>query len=199
MKITKFEDPWPHLIIDDTWDETLLHNFIEESMKIFEKAEHNYYDHFKRMPGKNVKHTVKLSERCQTDMLLKHAKALLNSGSLDLEKILHEYFPIYREYKNLTQWSECLVCWDKVEGPLHTENPTKILSCVTYCDPEVAVGTLIYDKDKNFVKEVEWKRNRSLIFAGLDDTTWHRYKAGNTKLRLTLNNFLSDRSNKDKP
>lgn len=189
MKIEVYNEPWKHIIIDDTYDDTLLTNFIDECMRNLKTG---YYTEQFTCPQPNVRHSPKnLYVQAQKDILLKNARDLLNSFDFD-EWIIEKYFPEHRDYKkgSLTRVGETIFCWKGGNFPIHDEEPQKILSCTTYCDPASSHGTLIYDKDKNFVKEVEWKRNRTLIFAGLDDITWHSYQATDDSYRLTLNNFL---------
>lgn len=86
--------------------------------------------------------------------------------------------------------TEVNVCLDDLSYPIHDEAKPKILSAVTYLMPDVSRGTLIFDKDKNFVKEVEWKPNRTLIFAPIDNVTWHSYECIPKSYRITINSFL---------
>jgi hypothetical protein len=103
---------------------------------------------------------------------------------------LLKYFPNHRDYSKLSCYSEINIIIDGFDYPIHDENPRKILSLVTYVAPEFSTGTLMYDKDKTYVSEVEWRQNRTLVFAGLTGVTWHSYKVEQKKPRLTVNTFL---------
>ena len=103
---------------------------------------------------------------------------------------MFKYFDHHRQYEKLSHYVEVNVILDGYDYPIHDENPRKILSIVNYVAPEQATGTLIYTVDKQFVKEVEWKQNRALIFPGITDVTWHAYRVEPKKPRITLNTFL---------
>jgi hypothetical protein len=77
--------------------------------------------------------------------------------------------------------------------PIHTESSHKILLIVIYLEPDVEKGTRLYNgpKEKDFVKEIEWKPNRAFIVCpnGKNDTTWHTWKNNHGESRVTLNIF----------
>lgn len=57
---------------------------------------------------------------------------------------------------------------------MHDETYNKTLSCITYLSPDVQQGTRLY-KEVN-PTEVEWKKNRSIIFAPHKGVTWTSYE-----------------------
>ena len=113
-------------------------------------------------------------------------KKLLESR--DMEWMLN-YFPNRRKHSKLTLYGECILCLDTSEHPIHDEAENKVLSAVTYLYPTQGQGTLLYDGNKDFVKQIPWKPNRTMIFAGETGVTWHSYKSTDN-VRLTLNSFF---------
>ena len=74
-------------------------------------------------------------------------------------------------------------------GGIHDEEYNKFYSLVVYIDPVESTGTLLYDENQNFVKEVEWKPNRALLFKGIPKITWHNYENNTDQVRFTFNSF----------
>ena len=72
-----------------------------------------------------------------------------------------------------------------------TYSQTNVCSCLSASTSsrERTQGTLIYDKDKNFVKEIEWKPNRALVFCKIPNTTWHNFVASSKSPRMSYNIF----------
>lgn len=77
--------------------------------------------------------------------------------------------------------------WQK----LHDEAKDKTISIVVYLDPEISVGTTLYQSnDRNSLsKEIEWKPNTAMLFCGEDNVTWHDF-CSRENTRLTLNYFI---------
>ena len=82
--------------------------------------------------------------------------------------------------------------WSVQKGPfeykIHAEDTKKVLSVVVYLGDN-GRGTDLYNPDKSYYGEVEWKPNRAFIFAG-SDVTWHSYRTNADEKRITLNGFL---------
>lgn len=178
--LTNFLDPWPHQTIDDFYDDTLFREMKKELIEFSKgKIQSNYtkFDYILENFSEVLPHTVKC----------------IKSNIISEENL--KGFPHHRAYKNLKLKTQVIVCLNDVEYRIHDETRDKILSVVTYITPEKSIGTLIYDKNKQFVKEVEWKPNRTLIFAGIENTTWHNYKSEKGNYRITLNSFLIDTTN----
>ena len=57
------------------------------------------------------------------------------------------------------------------EVSLHDGGYNRTLSCVTYLSPDIQSGTRLGDST-----EVEWKKNRSIIFAPHKGVTWASYE-----------------------
>jgi hypothetical protein len=77
--------------------------------------------------------------------------------------------------------------------PYHCDTPKKILSNVIYIEPESNRGTILSSSKKHKdIKEIEWKRNRALIFSRRNDSTWHAFKSDGKNARITIIfNFMS--------
>jgi hypothetical protein len=121
---------------------------------------------------------------------LKNTLEYMNDNEIN-DDFVKTHFPKHREFsEKLYKKNQIIVCVGDTEFKIHCDSPDKILSVVTYVYPEKSVGTVIYDTNKNYVKTVEWKQNRTLIFAPLDDITWHNYKSEDKNLRITFNTFL---------
>lgn len=167
--------PWGHIICDDFYESGLFESMKNEIVKYFVDLEVRP----KRMVYRTRDNGFE-SQFPQTSSCL---------SSVDYSKYLAE-FPIKRSYNSVDMFSEISFISDGFEYPLHCENEEKVLSFVTYVAPAKGRGTRIYDTDKTFVKEVEWKPNRMLVFAGLTGTTWHNYVVDPRMPRITINTFI---------
>ena len=173
-------EPWPHLIIDNYYPIDLYKDMIKE-LKDFINSE--------RGKGHIVsKKTLFRNIHMQSEYDLPATMKCLNSRSLS--EIELGMFSNVRYHSSHETYTEVNVCLDDMSYPIHDEAKQKILTAVTYLMPDVSRGTLIFDKDKNFVKEIEWKPNRTLIFAPIDGVTWHSYECIPKSFRVTINSFL---------
>lgn len=164
-------NPWPYCIVDDLVDSEftkLLADFIidQESHKLFQFGQfdfgheiHHYYQEY---------HS---KIKSQTQQII-------------------DWFPQTRLYDNLD--FVCHVAWQPADYtyPPHCEHPDKIISLITYLYPVSAPGTLIHETEHGpVVAEIPWQVGRTLVFAGLNDITWHSYHSGNAP-RATLCGFI---------
>lgn len=169
-------EPWPHIVIDNYYEEIMFNNMCDEITQFVKELK-------ARGSLKDKKTTIKYTD---SDLPLTYACIKSRAISqLDLSM-----FPKVRDHKDLGMYTEVNICRDDMRYPIHDENPKKVLSAVTYLLPETSRGTLLYDQYKNFVKEVEWKPNRTLIFAPIDGVTWHTYESIPGSYRITVNMFL---------
>lgn len=167
--------PWPHTVVDSYYNEDLYKSMREEIISYIKSH------------GIKQRQTFYIST--SPEFAIKFPKTLECSRSVSPYDML-KHFSNHREYRSLSHYTEINIILDGYDYPIHDENPRKILSIVNYVAPEKSTGTLIYDTDKNFVGEVEWKQNRTLIFPGITGKTWHAYNVEPKKLRITLNTFL---------
>lgn len=162
----KFTDPWEHYVVDQFYDQHLFDDMISEINEI--------------CPDEGIHRDLK-----------KFPKTKKFIDSKKWSKAYLQMFSEHREYKKLIVQNELIVLHKNKIFEIHDEIPNKILSAVTYVYPEMSRGTLLYNEDKNFVKEVDWKQNRTLFFCGIDNKTWHSYLC-DENLRITINTFLID-------
>lgn len=104
---------------------------------------------------------------------------------------IEEHFPEHRKYRP-NDWTQANAVQISPPGhvyPIHDEASRKVISIVHYIG-DVGDGTEIYDKDKNYVKTIEWKPNRAFVFAGLDGITWHAFKNPRDFPRVTIVSFF---------
>jgi hypothetical protein len=169
--LKKYSDPWEHIVVDNYYDTALLKSAQEELIDYIKSGVElhsmNYINDLAIFPA---------TKRCVdshpvTDSWLKDFKE-------------------FRSYNNLTIRNQIIICIGEASYNIHYENPTKILSAVTYLWSNNGTGTVLYDVNKNFVKEVEWVPNRLLLFCGKDNVTWHSYYSKPKSVRITLNTFL---------
>lgn len=80
-------------------------------------------------------------------------------------------------------------------GPqkIHDEAHDKTMSLVVYLYPESSIGTAFFSDStqESFVKELEWKQNRSMLFCGEKNVTWHDFYSKENP-RVTLNYFIRE-------
>lgn len=172
---TVLNTPWPHCVIDSYYNDD-LHKAMQNEIVQYIKSHgirksQTFYQSTDSQFAKNFPITDECSHSVSPYLML-------------------EMFSEHRPYKKLSHYTEINIILDGYDYPIHDENPRKVLSIVNYIAPEKSTGTLIYDTDKNFVSEVEWKQNRTLIFPGITGKTWHAYNVEPKKLRITLNTFL---------
>jgi hypothetical protein len=175
MNYYRSDEPWPHIIVDDYYE---LEKFAAM------RAELAAFFRDKGSLERQVYTTT------NTDFLKNFPITLDCLNSKDPLEYL-ELFPNRREHNNLNLYHEVSFIADEFEYPIHCEAENKVISIVTYVAPSKSRGTLLYDKEKNFVKEVEWKSNRTLVFAGMTAVSWHNYKADSKAPRITINTFLT--------
>ena len=168
-------DPWPHIIIDAYYDADLFDSMKSELVLYFGKKG-------------SLERQVYTTNNTTFESIFPETLKCLNSRD-PLEWV--DLFPTRREHNELSVYNEVSFIADSYEYPIHSENEKKVLSFVTYVTPKKSRGTLLYDNDKQFVKEVEWVPNRTLVFAGLTDITWHNYKVDAKMPRITINTFLT--------
>lgn len=167
----KYFNPWEHLTVDNYYDldkleaaQTELLNYVKSGTHLYNM---NYIDDLSSFPE---------TQRC------------VDSQPITTDWLDH--FTESRSYKNLTIRNQVVICLGKSSFDIHYENPAKILSAVNYLWSNNGTGTVLYDEDKNYVKEVEWVPNRLLVFCGKDNVTWHSYYSKPNSIRITVNTFL---------
>ena len=172
--------PWPHIIIDDYYD--------SETFKIIQSESRKFL-------RANVDVTTRKQEFPFADSSA--LQEAINSRTLSAD--LLRFFPEHRPFDDLEVFWELNFLLGPHEYPIHDEASRKILSSVVYVDPEDNNGTTLYNQDKTYHSDVEWKPNRAFIFAGVKGLTWHSYNCPKGKLRTTINQFLCRPRLNDQP
>lgn len=166
-----YTDPWPHMVIDNYYAPDVYNDICKKAKKFL---------------ARNVTPSTRKQEFPFAE----------NSGLQDaidsrlLTEDMLENFPDHRDHTSLSLYWEVNYLLGPFSYKIHDESERKVLSSVVYVTPEENSGTRLYDKEKRFVKEIEWKPNRALIFAAIDGVTWHDYTCPRGKYRITINQFL---------
>jgi hypothetical protein len=174
-------DPWPHQILDDTFEDS-----------VFEKL--------------RTVSTDKLANIKTADLIHIHPAQYKDYGidfydeTLDICDTLYknikeitDKFPESRYFENLGVNAHV-----SITPPLpykfyiHQEGLEKIWSSVTYISPKDNVGTKMYtaQHEDAFVKEAKWRPNTTFIFCGKQRKTWHSYESNQDTNRITFNLFI---------
>lgn len=172
-----YTHPWEYLVLDDFYDAGLFAKMTEELTAYIGDREH----------GVSSRHQIKRVHTQQAEAF-PHTAACIASRLIDESYLAH--FSQVRPYTELSLFTDVNVCMDDLSFPIHDEIETKVLSSVTYLLPETSKGTTLYDRDKQFVTTIEWKPNRTLIFAAQSGVTWHSYESAAGSYRMTVNQFL---------
>ncbi len=174
-----YNNPWPHEVLDDYYHGTLATNAINEILQNLRHDQTGFVT-------KSVDRIFISKDNLYGNRNFPETNKLLLSRDVNA---LLENFPDHRNYSKLTKYGECILCLADSEHPIHDESEDKVLSAVTYLYPSTGDGTLLFDENKKFAKQIEWKPNRTMVFAGKTGLTWHSYKS-TSNIRLTLNSFL---------
>lgn len=164
--------PWPHAVIDDHFEQTM---FNEMKVELINYAK---------------THILKMNSVIKIEDFSNLPKTQLCVDASDINESTLKYFPDHRKYTSLSIRPQVLICAGEYKHRIHDEIESKVLSVVTYITSTAGHGTRIYDVNQNFVKEVEWKENRTLVFAGITGKTWHDYYSDPKSIRITMNFFL---------
>ena len=174
-------EPWPHQIIQDTFDDQTFQKLKDVSLSklLHIKTDKLIHIHPKDYVDYGIDFYDETLDICQN--LFENLKGI------------HKMYPSYREYNRLG-----INAHISITPPLpfkfyiHQEGLEKTWSAVTYISPEHNVGTKMYTKQHEdaFVKEAEWKPNSTFIFCGNQGKTWHSYESNQNTNRITFNLFI---------
>ena len=170
-------NPWPHAVVDNYYPTEQFESMRQEIINNIKARHPTNKQTFYRSTDADFKHLFPYTFACAASV-----SPYTQLGA----------FKTSRPYNNLSSYVEVNVIFDGHDYPIHDENPRKILSIVNYVAPENSTGTLIYDENKTYYSEIEWKQNRTLVFPGITGLTWHAYRVQPRSLRITLNTFLVD-------
>ena len=126
--------------------------------------------------------TLDNGERLDTD------KIEYFSQKLSIEYLCSK-FPVHRDFSHLDPSLSFKVSRIPRASSIHDEVSDKVFSVIVFVEPEHNIGTVLFDKDKNFNKVVTWKPNRAVVFAPIDNTTWHAFGNWERSDRYTIDFF----------
>ena len=115
-------------------------------------------------------------------------------------KMLDNFDSIVKNFPNHRRFSKyfCIPTFHILPcnfGPqkIHDEAYDKTSSLVVYLYPESSVGTALFkdNTQDSFVRELEWKQNRAMLFCGEENVTWHDFYSKDNP-RVTLNYFIRE-------
>ena len=185
--IKYFDIPFKHAVIDNFFsdqDYSTLTNILEENEKNIPFRYGSILD-----DSKDADQVHDWSEN-PDEILAPYFEyiASLESLKLDPER---EFSTQYRYYIRSKNSDFNLVA-------IHTENIYKAMSLVVYIGNEPNYGTQLFDNDRNFVKEIEWKDNRAFIMCGYSNqkgklpgnSTWHGYSIKPNTIRRTIFGYV---------
>lgn len=192
MKITNNLFPWQHLIVENYFDQTLFDNMVASIQR---------YDFNELEDDVTIFKNEIINGECCTSRNKGNTTApeivdnfpeiyeCLTSNSNNLIDFLPRFIE-HRPFENYKLLLTFTICKNGLIWPIHDEMVTKILSNTIYVYPEVGDGTLIYEEDQSFWKEVPWVPNTAMIFAGKKGSTWHSYQCTKSDFRFTVNQFI---------
>jgi hypothetical protein len=173
-------DPWPHKIIDNFFDDETFHKLQYECSLLMEKLG---TDDIKK-DAIDLHKLIPMNDTVIDPVLLANKNILCN-----IDKILNSfpYSRTYSEYFSIPSF----YFLKKASGefPVHDEALEKTLSIVVYIYPTLSAGTNIYKTPNEYSHTVNWVPNRALIFCGEKNKTWHNFGAKDED-RITLNFFI---------
>lgn len=192
MKVTRYDEPWTHLVVDD---------FIDKDS--FEYLSSNYKDIFSKGDGgRSVYQFDKLPD-----------ESSLNGKILSsVVKIWNDYYHDINHGLDRSDLVDNIIFewrftspYDKRYRSVHRDSPGKLMSTVYYISDD-GIGTTLLERVKenepmNISKTIEWKPNRALIFVrnGLDvGGTWHRAQNDADYERFTMNLAICSKIDKSK-
>ena len=182
-----FDTPFRHAVIDNFFskqDHATLTNILDENEKNIPFKNGSIIDYSK--DPDQVHNWLETPD----EILAPYFEyiASLESLKLDREREFSTQYRYYVRSKNS----------DFKPYPIHTENIYKAMSLVVYMGEQPNYGTELYDNDREFVKEIEWKDNRAFIMCGYSNqkgklpgnSTWHGYRIKPNTIRRTVFGYV---------
>ena len=167
-----YTKPWPHLVIDNFYDdETWAYVCDKESL-------------FKEYKDQAELKTHGISFSHIEDYILKS----YFSKHLPIDYLL-EKFPNHRDFYQLEPDASLKVSRLPKLFSIHDEVSHKVFSVITFIEPEHSIGTILFDQEKNLNKIITWKPNRAVVFAPIDNVTWHSFGNWEETDRYTVDFF----------
>jgi len=184
-------DPWTHQIIDNFFSPDDF-DIIEQTAKHLASVFSNEI-----ITSDNCLNIAEALDYISDEA----AKIILKSNRYLLDNIntTVNNFPNCRSFKNVISVPTFHILPANVPPQkVHDEAYDKISSTVVYLYPESSTGTAMFTNSNrdSFVKEIEWKQNRAMIFCGEQGVTWHDFYS-KEHCRVTLNYFIRELKSTD--
>lgn len=168
------EKPWEHFIIDDFLEKSFYNELKKDfdSLNWFHDNKGKYRNEWRRSKiriyqgGKNEINKPSFTKLINLFKNEKFAKSVVNK----FKKIRCKEYP-----NNI--WIEMDTFIKDFSYRIHFDSKPKYVTFLIYLpddenDPQ-ELGTKMYDKKKEFVKNAPYNKNTCFIFAPNDDITWH--------------------------
>jgi hypothetical protein len=179
-------EPWRHQLIDNF--------FIQGDFKKINRAAESLLTVYRDQ-------TI-TSHDCLTIAQVYHVigeevfNILLDANSSLLKNInqVVQHYPNHRKFnKYISMPTFHILPPNYPPQKIHDESYDKTVSIVVYLHPELSTGTALFKNNTqdSFVNEVEWRQNRSMLFCGEQNVTWHDFYSKDSP-RVTLNFFLRE-------
>lgn len=176
----EYDYPWKHIVIDNFFDKNEFENIRKELIGSVSSEK------------KKCTHSFAQSLHCGTIDIIKNPAYSKTFNFVSKKNIISflEYFRYHRNVSdNWKYYWEINQIRDSFKYPKHYERENKVLSMIVYVDAEDGNGTLLYDENRKYVKEVDFVPNRALVFCGINNVTWHSY-FNLMGTRTTLNGYI---------
>jgi len=175
MNLKIYDEPWPHIVIDDFFDTdtlTYIKNHIEDSMYWQERC----------------KYVKSLTSVTYCDINDTKIGSFLENKWKEID-VFNSLVPSDREHNRLKHVWEVKYTTKPESLDIHIENPEKVATMTIYIHPLFDNGTFYFDANKNFYKAVAWKPNRAVVMSNRDNH-WHAYAGYEDHTRITINSYL---------
>ena len=191
MKVTRYDKPWTHLVVDD---------FIDDVS--FEYLQSNFMElHANSNTGRRTYSLDRLSKDTLEGKILDSSLKIWNEHYHEInhgEDLFNKATHIIYEWRNTLPY-------DKERRASHRDSEAKLMSVVYYVSPHGS-GTTLLEKVKEdeppmISKTLDWKPNRALVFVRKNENvggTWHYIKNDIPHNRHSLNLSIFDMREKHK-
>ena len=191
LRSTVLTDTWPHTVTENHLDEKEFNLLLNDCNRLLEIKLKDMPTHKGTIENHIIPQQFKDFNINWYDQMYDISKNIYEH-----RKELCDVFPNHRWYDDLVVSAYIGVTPPApYDHSIHSETLSKIWSSVTYITPEKNCGTRMYTESvkESLAKEVKWKPNTTMIFAGIDGKTWHSYNSTEQSNRITLNLFLKQK------
>jgi hypothetical protein len=181
MEITKFSEPYPHVIIDNFFNDEILEN-IENIFK-------NYRKSFRPYTHRKNRYAIDV---VTIPIVMKYIHSMKEIIMDACEKEIVERFGKKLNYDDI-KLMEHKICLDHVgyNIPKHCDTSKKVITIVVYIN-ELGSTTTLFDHKFENSKQIAKKKNSALVFVPKDKYSWHEVEETNherhtVQIMYTLN------------